>query len=296
MNYNGNIYRPPIEAHTMLIPVTEGCTHNRCTFCNMYRNVPFRMWSLDEVENYVAEVKSRYGRLADSIDRVYLLGADPFALSAEKLLERISLIKKYLPNVAVITMYARMDNIAHKSDEDLQRLKEAGVNDLYIGVECGLNDVLADLNKGYSADETREQCRRLNAVEISHCDLLMLGTAGKGRGLETAEATAALENEIKPTKILLNTMSAFEGTVLDKNIRDGRFIPATEKEILQEEYAFLQALELPDTYFWAIHPLDSVGVEGVLKTHKDRMLTKLGRAIETVDNSAYNRVSRRGTL
>ena len=296
MNYNGNIYRPPIEAHTMLIPVTEGCTHNKCTFCNMYQDVPFRMWTLDEVENHVAEVKSRYGRLADSIDRVYLVGADPFALSAEKLLERISLIKKYLPNVAVITMYARTDNIAHKSDEDLKCLKEAGVNDLYIGVECGLNDVLSDLNKGYSADETREQCLRLNAVGISHCDLLMLGTAGIGRGLEVATATAALENEIKPTKILLNTMSAFEGTVLDKDIQDGRFIPATEKEILQEEYAFLQALELPDTYFWAIHPLDSVGVEGVLKTDKDRMLEKLGRAIETVDNSAYNRVSRRGTL
>ncbi|HOC34201.1 MAG TPA: radical SAM protein [Ruminococcus flavefaciens] len=296
MNYNGNIYRPPIEANTLLIPVTEGCTHNKCTFCNMYQNVPFRMWALDEFENYVAEIKSHYCRLADSIDRVYLVGADPFALSAEKLLERISLIKKYLPNVTVITMYARTDNIAHKSDEDLKRLKEAGVNDLYIGVECGLNDVLSDLNKGYSADETKEQCLRLNAVGISHCDLLMLGTAGKGRGLEAAKATAALENEIKPTKILLNTMSAFEGTTLDKDIQDGRFVPATEKEILQEEYAFLQTLELPDTYFWAIHPLDSVGVEGVLKTDKDRMLNKLGRAIETVDNRAYNRVSRRGTL
>ena len=93
MNYKGTIYRPPIEANTLLIPVTEGCTHNRCTFCNMYRNVPFRMWTLDEVENYVAEVKSRYGRLADKIERVYLVGADPFALSAERLLERISLIK-----------------------------------------------------------------------------------------------------------------------------------------------------------------------------------------------------------
>ena len=115
------------------------------------------MWTLEEVENYAAEVKSRYGRLADSIDRVYLVGADSFALSAEKLLERISLIKKYLPNVAVITMYARMDNIARKSDEELKRLKDAGVNDLYIGVECGLNDVLTELNKGYSADETRAQ-------------------------------------------------------------------------------------------------------------------------------------------
>ena len=160
------------------------------------------MWPLDEFGNYVAEVRARYGRLADKIDRVYLVGADPFALSAEKLLERISLIKKYLPNVAVITMYARTDNIAHKSDEDLKRLKDAGVNDLYIGVECGLNDVLADLNKGYSADETRAQCLRLNAVGISHCDMLMPGTAGKGRGLETAKATAALENEIKPRDLL----------------------------------------------------------------------------------------------
>ena len=146
------------------------------------------------------------------------------------------------------------------------------MNDLYIGVECGLNDVLADLNKGYSADETREQCLRLNAVGIDHCDLLMLGTAGKGRGLETSKVTAALENEIKPAKILLNTMSAFEDTVLDKDIRNGRFVPATEKEILQEEYVFLQAIELPDTYFWAIHPLDSVGIEGILNTDKNRTL------------------------
>ena len=69
MNYNGNIYRPPIEAHTMLIPVTEGCTLNRCTFCNMYQNVPFRMWSLDEVENYVAEVKACYiGKFIEESD------------------------------------------------------------------------------------------------------------------------------------------------------------------------------------------------------------------------------------
>lgn len=296
MNYNGTIYRPPVEAGTLLIPVTEGCTHNSCSFCNMYQDVPFRIWQLDEIEKYMKDIMIRYNRLVDRIERVYFVGADPFALSMEKLLERIDLIKRYLPKVSVVTMYARTDNIAHKSDEDLRVLKDAGVNDLYIGVECGLNDVLDDLNKGYSADETREQCLRLNAVGIRHCDLLMLGTAGKGRGLQAAKATAELENEIRPTKILINTMSAFEGTALDADIRDGRFTPATEKEILQEEYAFLNALELPDTYFWAIHPLDSVGIEGVLRTDKNRMLQKLGRAIETVDNSAYNRVSRRGTL
>ncbi|MBP3730736.1 MAG: hypothetical protein J6I40_04610 [Mailhella sp.] len=131
-------------------------------------------------------------------------------------------------------MYARTSNIVQKSDADLKTLREAGVNDLYVGVECGLNDVLLRLNKGYSADETRRQCLRLNDAGIRHCDLLMLGTAGKGRGLECARASARLENEIKPARILINTMSAFAGTELDGDIKNGAFIPASEKEILEE--------------------------------------------------------------
>ncbi|MBQ3441648.1 MAG: hypothetical protein IJG33_00230, partial [Selenomonadaceae bacterium] len=89
---------------------------------------------------------------------------------------------------------------------------------------------------------------------------------------------------------------AFMGTELDEEIKIGKFVSAGEKEILQEEYAFLKGLELPNTYFWAIHPLDSVGVEGILKTNKARMLVTLERAIETVDETLYKRVSRVGTL
>lgn len=296
MNYNGTIYRPPIEANTFLLPITEGCTHNSCRFCNMYQDIPFRMLSLSEVEEYLREVKNSYGRYCERIQRVYLVGADPFALSAKNLLQRIDLIKKYLPDAQVITMYARTDNIASKSDEDLRALKEAGVNDLYIGVECGLNDVLEKLNKGYSADDTKSQCLRLNAIGIRHCDLLMLGTAGKGRGLECARASAILENEMRPHKILINTMSAFVGTKLDDDIRTGAFIPASEKEILEEEREFLAGLELPDCYFWALHPLDSVKLDGILRDDKQQMLDSLTRSISDVNEIAINRTSRVGTL
>lgn len=296
MNYNGAIYRPPIEAETFLLPVTEGCTHNSCTFCNMYQGIPFRMLPLTEVEACLQEVKKHYGRYCDSIQRVYLVGADPFALSAKHLLARIALIKRYLPNAGVISMYARTDNIASKSDEDLMALKEAGVDDLYIGVECGLNDVLEKLNKGYTADETRRQCLRLNSVGIQHCDLLMLGTAGKGRGLACAIASAALENEIKPHKILINTMSAFVGTRLDEEIRTGTFIPASEKENLEEEKAFLANLNLPDCYFWAVHPLDSVKIEGWLRDDQQRMLDALTWSIGHVKDNKIQRTSRVGTL
>ena len=296
MNYNGTIYRPPVEANTFLLPITEGCSHNSCNFCNMYQDIPFRMLSLSEVEQSLREVKQNYGRYCEWIQRVYLVGADPFALSAQRLLERIELIRKYLPNTKTITMYARTDNIASKSDEDLKALHEAGVDDLYLGVECGLNDVLEKLNKGYSADETKAQCLRLSAVGIHHCDLLMLGTAGKGRGLECARATAALENEIKPSKILINTMSAFVETKLDEDIRSGAFIPASEKENLEEERELLAGLELPDCYFWALHPLDSVKVDGILKEEKQRMLDALAWSIDYVNENAINRTSRVGTL
>ncbi len=296
MAYNGTIYRPPVEANTFLIPITEGCTHNSCNFCNMYQDIPFRMWTLEEVEDYLKEVKDLYGRYCNSIERVYLVGADPFALSAGNILERIDLIRKYLPNTQVITMYARTDNIASKTDDDLKALKEAGVDDLYIGVECGLNDILEDLNKGYSADNTREQCLRLNAACINHCDLLMLGMAGKGRGLECAGASAALENEIRPNKILINTMTAFVGTKLDEDIRTGAFIPASEKENLEEEREFLAGLDLPECYFWAVHPLDSVKIEGIIGDKKQQMLDTLTWNIEHVNEDAINRTSRTGTL
>ncbi len=254
------------------------------------------MLSLSEVEEYLQEVKQSYGTYCERIQRVYLVGADPFALSAGRLLERIDLIRKYLPNVNAITMYARTDNIASKSDEDLKRLQEAGVDDLYIGIECGLNDVLERLNKGYSADNIREQCLRLNEAGIGHCDLLMLGTAGKGRGPECARASAKLENEIRTNKILINTMSAFVGTKLDEDIRNGVFIPASEKENLEEEREFLAGLDLPDCYFWALHPLDSVKIDGILREEKQQMLDALTWSIDHEDVSRINRTSRVGTL
>ena len=296
MKYNGTIYRPPLEAYTLLLPVTEGCTHNSCAFCNMYRDVPFRTLSISYLKEYLEEVKANYGSDCGEIERVYLVGADPFALSANRLLDRIDIIRHYLPQTKVITMYARTDNVAHKSDADLKALHDAGVADLYIGVECGLDDVLQRLNKGYSVDETRRQCHRLNDAGISHCDLLMLGAAGEGRGLECARATAQLENDIAPAKILTTTMSAFVGTELDRDIKSGAFVPATEAENLEEEMEFLSDLNLPDCFFWAAHPLDLVKIQGVLGKDRQRMLAALAYGLAHVKEETINRRSRVGAL
>ena len=175
LNYNGTIYRPPLEAYTLLLPVNEGCSHNRCKFCNMYRDIKFRMLSAAEIESWLAEVYRVNGEYCAQLDRVYLVGADPFAVSASNLERVINLIRKYLPNVKVISMYAAIRNIMSKSDAQLERLKNLGVNDLYVGVESGLDDVLSHLNKGNTVADVRRQCQRLNAVGIRHMSLLMLG-------------------------------------------------------------------------------------------------------------------------
>ena len=296
MHYHGTIYRPPLEADTFLLPVTEGCTHNSCRFCNMYQGIPFKMLPLTYLAEYLEETRKSYGKYCEKIQRVYLVGADPFALSASRLLERIELIKSYLKNAQVFTMYARTDNLNNKSDEDLKALQLAGVDDLYMGVECGLNEVLASLNKGFRVEDTIKQCLRLNEVGIRHCDLLMLGTAGKGHGLECAKATARLENEIKPHKILVTTMSAFTDTSLDQDIQTGAFIQASEKENLEEELELLAGLELPDCWFWAAHPLDSIRIEGRLGQDRLKMMQTLEYGLKHGPKYEINRISRVGTL
>ena len=293
LNYNGTIYRPPIEAYTLLLPVTEGCSHNRCRFCNMYHDVKFRMLSLAEIEAWLKEIYRVNGVACEEVERIYLVGADLFAVSASNLERVINLIKKYLPNVKVVSMYAAIRNIMSKTDAQLVRLKDLGVNDLYVGVESGLEDVLEKLNKGNSVEDVRRQCDRLNRIGIRHMALLMLGAAGKGRGIENAIASAALLNDIKPTSILINTMTAFEGTALAEDIQNGAFTPAGETEILTEEKFLIENLDLPDTYFWAAHSMDSVRIAGNLKSRRQEMIEILDEAIENMDEELFNKTFKR---
>ena len=296
LNYNGTIYRPPIEAYTLLLPVTEGCSHNRCRFCNMYQGVKFRMLSLEEIEAWLEEIRRVNGASCAAVERIYLVGADPFAVSASNLERVINLIKNFLPNVKVVSMYAAIRNIMSKTDAQLERLKNLGVNDLYVGVESGLEDVLKNLNKGNSVEDVRRQCDRLNRIGIRHMALLMLGAAGKNRGAENARASAKLLNEIKPTSILITTLAPFKDTKLAEDIRDGKFIPAGETEILTEEKILIENLDLPDTYFWAAHSMDSVPVAGNLRRHRQEMIEILDDAIKNMDEEIFNRTFKRNHL
>jgi len=293
MKYNGTIYRPPVEADTFLLPVTEGCTHNKCRFCSMYKDIPFRMINLPDIELYLKEAAGYYHAGGQSLKRIYLVGADPFALSACKIKVVINIIHKYLPECETITMYAAVRNIMTKTEEELECLKKLGVDDLYVGVESGLEQVLSYLNKGNTVADAKQQLERLNSAGIKHMDMLMLGAAGQGRAKESAMAAAQLLNAVKPKMILVNTMSIFPETNLYREVEAGKFVPAKEKEILTEEKMLIENLQLPDTFFWAAHALDSVPLADKLKNGKRYMLKILEQRIVTMDENKFEQTFQR---
>lgn len=293
MKIEGTIYRPPVEADTFLLQVTAGCTHNACRFCNMYREKQFHMIDEDILRFNLAEGKRISDIYKRPIKRIFLMDGDVFSLSTDKLEEKLQLIRQYLPALEVISMYAAVRSIKSKSDEDLQRLKDLGVNDLHIGYESGLDDVLSQMNKGTSLADSIEQAERLNRIAIRHNGTLILGLAGKGRGEESGRAMAELINKIKPQMVRLMTLSVFDNCELAEDIEAGTFIEAGEKEILTEEKIVLENIELPELHFWANHVLNSTPVAGYVGKDREWMLKRIERSMEEINEEQFKKTFKR---
>ncbi len=293
MKYEGMIYRPPVEANDILLQVAVGCTHNQCTFCNMFKEKKFHLVD----EKMIIENLKEAGAIHPRADRVFLVDGDAFALSADRLKRIAELIYSYLPQCKTITMYAAVRNIETKTDEQLIRLKELGINDLYVGIESGLDDVLADVKKGHTVKDAVTQLNRLKNAGIRHCMMLMPGLAGKGRGVESGIAAAELANQTQPFLIIPTTLGIFKGTELFEKMRRGEFTEAGEKENLQEQKAFLEYVDLPETYYWSAHALNSTPVVGFLNSdEKAKMIQKLEQNIQTVDDELFKQEFLRTSL
>ena len=233
-------FRPPFEAKSLLLQVTTGCSHNKCSFCTMYRDVPFGVESMEQIEKDLTEARA----FAPGARRVFLENGDPFALSTNKLEEIALKIHEYLPYVQTIAMYASINNIRGKTDAELVRLRELGINELNIGIESGLDEALTLMNKGYDSKEALYELGRLRAAGMDYGANVIFGGAGPGRLKENAAATAEILNKTTPYLIFTGTIHADPGCPLYDDIQSGRFIEPTIGEHIDEEELFLQMLEL----------------------------------------------------
>ncbi|MFT5701106.1 MAG: radical SAM superfamily enzyme YgiQ (UPF0313 family) [Desulforhopalus sp.] len=292
MKYTGPIFRPPPEANTLLLQATVGCTHNKCSFCTMYKDTPFSIESIDQIEKDLQEAKRTYGALT----RIFLVNGDAFVLKAKALKEIAEKIIQYFPEMETISMYASIRNIMNKTDEELIELRALRINDLWVGLESGNDEVIYHLNKGYTLQDAHEQLLRLNKTGIRHNGIFMLGAAGRGKGIQNAIDTAKLINETKPGLVGVTTLGFFEGSDLSKELENNTFTPATELEILEEEKKLIQRIEVENIPFYGSHPINAAYVAGMLPNDKEEMVKTIEDSIKAADEEFLNSSAIRSSL
>lgn len=289
MHYSGLTFRPPYEERSLLLQVTTGCSHNRCTFCSMYQDVPFAVSPMEEVEEdirYVARHRTLY-------DRVFLVNGDAFCLSTDRLVRIAELIHEHLPRIRTIGGYASINNVLTKSVDELRQLAELGYADFNIGLESGLADVLAFMNKGYTLEEAREALARLNEAGMPFNLNIITCAAGAGRTVEHAEANARIVNEANPTLVFVSPLHVDPGARLEELVATGEFQECTLRDYITEEMEFLKRLQVRDCVFFGLHVSNPVRVSGILPRDRDKMLHELeaglGRFPEWQLNSVPNK-------
>ncbi len=292
MKYTQPVYRPPYEGNTLLLQVTVGCAHNKCTFCSMYRDVKFSMEKLEQIEKDLQEAKKQYGELK----RIFLVNGDAFVLSARRLKPIAEMIIKYFPTIEVITMYASINNIKGKTDEELLELRKLRIDQLWVGAETGHDETLKYMNKGFNLADSYEQLERLNRTGIKFLFGFMYGVAGKGKGLENAMATAKIINATKPMGIVPTSLGAFGNSELAKDVEKGIFEPATELEVLEEQKKLIELIELEEVYYLGIHALNTVAFDAVLPKDKAKSIQRINDSIEKRNDEFLNCVSERHSI
>ncbi len=260
MHYTGQVYRHPIEARTPLLEVTAGCSHNKCSFCTMYRETPFQVSPIEHIEEDLQELKNSNM----PIKRIFLVNGEPFILPTKKLIAIGELIHKYFPDIETITCYASIKSLKNKTLEELKSLRALNFNELHIGLESAYDPAIKQMNKGFTAKEAYENIEKLTKAGFAWDAIIMTGVAGKGKGNIHIEETAKLLNTYPPYLVSLMTTSVAQGTPLEKMRDAGEFVECTELEKIEEEKYLLQLLNCPEAYFFGGHNYNLIPVNGPL--------------------------------
>lgn len=277
MDYEGRICRGPMERSSFKLPIAAGCSYNGCKFCTLFKHLSYRELPLEQIEAELKRVKLLNGAPAS----IFLGDGNAFGASMERLTAIVELIHKYFPNCNEINMDAMVTDIQQKSDKELRRLSKMGVRHLYLGIESGLDDILRFMNKDHALLEAYSQIARMKEAGLVFDAHIMTGVAGKGRGLENAEALAEFLNRTKPERIINFSMFLHRKAPLYREIEKGTFLPADELEHLMEERRLLELLVPHETIKYdGFHDFIELRVKGTLPKDKERMLAKLEHSIE----------------
>lgn len=280
MRYEGNIYRPPSEAYSLLVQVTVGCTHNKCTFCSMYKDKQFHIRKLEEVLEDLAWAHAHYPR----VERIFLCDGDALALSMNKLMPILDYIRKNFPECERVTVYGRAEDALRKTDEELRQLYEAGMTMVYVGAESGSEKVLQDINKGETRQQLIDGVKKIEASGMKASVTFISGLAGKAGWEEHAIETGKMISEMSPSYVALLTLMVDPSVPIAEEIRSGRLQLLSPEEVTAETLLMLQHTEVTKKcVFRSNHASNYLSLKGNLPEDKESMMATLREAMQNHD-------------
>ncbi|MCE1171149.1 MAG: radical SAM protein [Azovibrio sp.] len=277
IRYVEPVYRPPSEAQSLILPVTDGCSWNQCTFCEMYTDPGKRFRARDEAE--VLTALARLGeRGAPGIRRVFLADGDALVLPTRRLLTILAAIREHLPQVHRVSSYCLPRNLKKKSVAELAELAEAGLKLAYVGAESGDDEVLERVRKGETFASTREALEKLGQAGISRSVMILNGLGGRALSQAHAAHSAELANATQP-EFLATLVVSFPLGEARFRAAFPEWEPLGIPDLLAEMEHFISRLELKRTVFRSDHASNWLSLRGNLPTDQDKLLAQLRAVI-----------------
>jgi radical SAM superfamily enzyme YgiQ (UPF0313 family) len=277
LNYIEPVFRPPSEANSLILQVTNGCSWNNCSFCDMYTEPQkkFKPKSLDDIEKDLQQVVND----GFQYRRIFLADGDAMSLSYRRLHGIMSLVNQYLPNVQRVSSYCLPSNLLNKMDTELVTLKNMGLSLMYVGCETGDDVLLRKVNKGETYQSSLSALLRIKEAGMKSSVMILNGLGGVNYSEQHAINSAKLMNEAQPDYLAtLVVMFHYGDARFQKNF-GGDFIPLQQHNLFIEMQMLLKNLELNKTIFRSDHASNYLVLKGVLGKDKERLLQQVTSAI-----------------
>ena len=275
MHYEGYCIRPPSEADSILLQVTLGCSHNRCTFCGTYRDKRFKI-----KENDIILHDIRYAaRHMSQEDRLFLMDGDALIIPQKRLMWILEQINEHLPRVKRVGAYANVKSIKKKSSEDLKQLRRLNLSIIHYGVETGDDEIRAAIRKGSTAATCIEMGRKLKEADIQVWATVLLGIGGRDKSLEHARATGELLSAMDPDFVGALTVMLIPETLLYRDFVNGTFKLPDQAGMLRELREMIACTNLTRGYFFANHASNYLPIKAKLPSGKQKALDLIDAAL-----------------
>lgn len=276
MRYVGRLYRPPSEANSYILQATLGCSWNKCTYCDMYRDKTFAVRPLADTLADIAAAGEHFG---DSVDKVFVADGDPLVMPLSHWLPILEACRDTFPKLRRVSTYAMATNVLAKSDDELEQLREAGLSLLYVGPESGDDATMKRIVKGAGFDEHAEAASRAHKAGMSLSAIFLLGAGGTERAEEHAKASAKLATAMDPAFLAALTMTVVPGTPLATLESRGRYERPEPLALFRELRTFIDEARPSDALFRTNHASNYLPLGGRLPQDRERLVEIIDAAL-----------------